>query len=178
MLPLSTLILLVSQLEELIIRLLRILYVGVGLLEVPLLPCSRQMAVIPAFISGIVMSPLLLWLAARERLQCELHRGLPVRPVPHGSVAVLRLWPLRVQRSLLSQLWLLMLWGSVLGVSMSARVWRLSWLLEPCRRVIHAVLLLPLLERLEQVKIAPLALLVSTWRWLEPVDLFIKERLC
>lgn len=178
MLALSTLILLVSQLEELIIRLLRILYVGVGLLEVPLLPCSRQMAVIPAFISGMVMSPLLLWLAARERLQRELHRVLPVRPVPHRSVAVLRLWPLRVQRSLLSQLWLLMLWRSVLGVSMSARVRRLSWLLEPCRRVIHAVLLLPLLERLEQVKIAPLALLVSTWRWLEPVDLFIKERLC
>ena len=93
MLALSTLLLLTLQTVLLVVCWLGTLYVGIGFLEVPLLPCSGQMAVIPALISGIVMGSLLLRLTAWERLQSELHWVLPLGPVPHWSVAVLRLWP-------------------------------------------------------------------------------------
>ena len=106
---------------------------------------------IPALISGIVMGSLLLRLTAWERLQSKLHWVLPLGPVPHWSVAVLRLWPVHVQRGLFPLLWLLMLCWSVLWISVPMRVRVLSWLLKPCSRVVHVVLLFPLFKRLQQV---------------------------
>ena len=118
----------------------------VFLLELPLLPVSGQVAVVPPLISRIVMGPLLLRHLRLGRLYCERHRVLSVWSVPHWPVTVLRPWPVCMARCLVARLSLLMLRRSEVSIRASVRGRRVDGLLKPGGRVINSLLLLPLLE--------------------------------
>ena len=139
MLALEPCLLLVLRSQQLLVELGCSLDIGISAMilvfvfHVPLLPASRQAAMVPPLIASVVMVPLLLRLFVLERLQRELHGILSVWSVPHWPVTMLRLRPVYIPWSLTTRLRLLMLRGREVRIRMSTWMRRVSGLLEPGR---------------------------------------------